>query len=151
MKLRKREEREEKNIKRRDEIDSEETEKDWRDEEDWDETEEDEEDWDEEERDDDDDDDEEEEKNNWEKIEVKEGTVGVSMAGGGFRIAFHAGFMDGLTEMGIKVDRFVGTSTGAISAFFASIGIPGDEWFEEISPFWQLDFWFDSGSKLIQI
>jgi hypothetical protein len=73
------------------------------------------------------------------KKKKKKLTVGVAMGTGGFRMAFHAGFIDGLTKMGIEVDQFVGTSTGALSAFLGSIGVPGYEWLDDVPPVWHLN------------
>jgi predicted acylesterase/phospholipase RssA len=67
-------------------------------------------------------------------------TIGIAMGTGGYRMAFHAGFIDGLKEMGIEVDQFVGTSTGALSAFLGAVGVPGYEWLDDIPPIWHMSF-----------
>ncbi|MBN1363673.1 MAG: patatin-like phospholipase family protein [Syntrophaceae bacterium] len=79
------------------------------------------------------------EKEEEEKKKKKKFTVGVAMGTGGFRMSFHAGFIDGLTKMGIEVDQFVGTSTGALSAFLGSVGVPGYEWLDDVPPVWHFN------------
>jgi NTE family protein len=69
----------------------------------------------------------------------KKRTLGIAMGTGGFRMAFHAGFIDGLRELGVEVNQFVGTSTGALSAFLGAIGVPGYEWLDEFPPVWHFD------------
>ena len=72
-------------------------------------------------------------------VDNKKLTVGIAMGTGGFRMAFHAGFIDGLRELGIEIDQFVGTSTGALSAFLGALGVPGYEWIDEFPPVWHMD------------
>ena len=47
--------------------------------------------------------------------------IALSLSGGGARGFFHLGVLKGMGELGIKVDRLLGTSAGALAgAFFAS-------------------------------
>jgi len=65
-------------------------------------------------------------------------SVGICFSTGGYRTSFHAGFVDGLKTLGVEVDQYLGASSGALSAFLASLGVPGREWHDEVMPFWHL-------------
>ncbi len=50
--------------------------------------------------------------------------IALSLSGGGARGFFHLGVLVGLNDLGVKVDRLLGTSAGALVASFYSSGMP---------------------------
>lgn len=62
-------------------------------------------------------------------------TLGVVLSGGGTRGVAHVGVLQVLQEAGIRVDRYAGTSAGALVGVLAAAGSSINE---------MLDFWLDS-------
>lgn len=63
------------------------------------------------------------------------------MSSGFFGFFAHAGFLQGLAELGVEPDAFAGSSSGALVAATAAGGVPPDQMLERFAGLGKRQFW----------